>query len=56
MRKTHVHSFNLKKNGNNRAIRLPRDLDFEGVSKLEFIRRGDSIILSPVRLMWGSFA
>ncbi|HDT0661713.1 TPA: hypothetical protein QIB60_004399 [Enterobacter cloacae subsp. dissolvens] len=23
------------KNGNNRAIRLPRDLDFEGVSELE---------------------
>ena len=26
------------KNGNNRAIRLPRDMDFEGVSELEIIR------------------
>ena len=44
------------KNGNNRAIRLPRDLDFEGVSKLEIIREGDSIILRPVRPTWSSFA
>ncbi|MEG3575836.1 hypothetical protein VS884_25075, partial [Escherichia coli] len=33
----------------NRAIRLPRDLDFEGVSELEIVREGDSIILRPVR-------
>lgn len=44
------------KNGNNRAIRLPRDLDFEGVSELEIIREGDSIILRPIRPTWGSFA
>ncbi len=44
------------KNGNNRAIRLPRDLDFEGVSELEIIREGDSIILRPIRPSWSSFA
>jgi antitoxin VapB len=43
-------------NGNNRAIRLPRDLDFEGVSELEIVREGDSIILRPVRPTWGSFS
>ncbi|ERK14406.1 Virulence-associated protein vagC [Serratia fonticola AU-P3(3)] len=43
------------KNGNNRAIRLPRDMDFEGVSELEITREGDSIILRPVRPTWGSF-
>ncbi|MEH4297780.1 type II toxin-antitoxin system VapB family antitoxin [Enterobacter ludwigii] len=44
------------KNGQNWAIRLPRDMDFEGVSELEIIREGDSIILRPVRPTWGSFA
>lgn len=44
------------KNGNNRAIRLPRDLDFEGVSELEIVREGDSIILRPVRPTWRSFS
>lgn len=43
------------KNGNNRAIRLPRDMDFEGVSELEIIREGDAIILRPVRPTWRSF-
>lgn len=40
--------------GNHRAIRLPRDLDFEGVSILAIIRGGDSIILHPVRPTWTS--
>ncbi|ELD2083797.1 AbrB/MazE/SpoVT family DNA-binding domain-containing protein [Enterobacter hormaechei] len=44
------------KNGSNRAVRLPRDLDFEGVNELEIIREGDSIILRPVRPSWGTFA
>ena len=33
----------------------PRDLDFDGVSQLEIVREGDSIILRPVRPTWGSF-
>lgn len=44
------------KNGSNRAVRLPRDLDFEGVNELEIIREGDSIILRPVRPSWGTFS
>lgn len=51
-----MRTVSIFKNGNNRAIRLPRDLDFEGVSELEIIREGDSIILRPVRPGWGSFA
>lgn len=43
------------KNVNNCAIRLPRALDFEGVSELEIVREGNSIILHPVRPTWGSF-
>lgn len=51
-----MRTVSIFKNGNNRAIRLPRDLDFEGVSELEIVREGDSIILRPVRPTWGSFA
>ncbi|KFK93754.1 MULTISPECIES: type II toxin-antitoxin system VapB family antitoxin [unclassified Serratia (in: enterobacteria)] len=43
------------KNGNNRAIRLPRDLDFDGVNELEIIREGDTIILRPAKPNWSSF-
>lgn len=60
----HIHKYSgeimrtvsIFKNGNNRAIRLPRDLDFDGVSELEIVREGDSIILRPVRPTWASFA
>ncbi len=50
-----MRTVSIFKNGNNRAIRLPRDLDFEGVSELGIVREGDSIILRPVRPTWGSF-
>ncbi len=39
-----MRTVSIFKNGNNRAIRLPRELDFEGVSELEIIREGNSII------------
>lgn len=50
-----MRTVSIFRNGNNRAIRLPHDLDFEGVSELEIIREGDSIILRPVRPTWSSF-
>ena len=37
-----MRTVSIFKNGNNRAIRLPRDLDFDGVSELEIVREGDS--------------
>ncbi|CAJ1306226.1 TPA: AbrB/MazE/SpoVT family DNA-binding domain-containing protein [Escherichia coli] len=51
-----MRTVSIFKNGNNRAIRLPRDLDFEGVSELEIVREGNCIILRPVRPSWRSFA
>ena len=51
-----MRTVSIFKNGNNRAIRLPRDLDFDGVSELEIVREGDSIILRPVRPTWSSSA
>ncbi|PXW19404.1 type II toxin-antitoxin system VapB family antitoxin [Pantoea sp. JKS000250] len=50
-----MRTVSVFKNGNNRAIRLPRDMDFEGVCELEIIREGDAIILRPVRPTWRSF-
>lgn len=43
-----MRTVSIFKNGNNRAIRLPRDL--------EIVREGGSIILLPVQPTWGSFA
>ena len=50
-----MRTVSIFKNGNNRAILLTRELDFEGVSELEIIREGNSIILRPVRPTWSSF-
>lgn len=44
------------KNGRNQAIRLPKELEFEGVSEVEVRREGNSIILTPLRATWLSFA
>ncbi|MEN4807284.1 type II toxin-antitoxin system VapB family antitoxin [Pantoea agglomerans] len=51
-----MRTVSVFKNGNNRAIRIPRDMDFEGVSELEIIREGNSIILRPARPNWNSFS
>ena len=46
----------LFRNGSNQAVRLPRGLEFEGVSEVEIRRQGNSIVLTPVRKSWRSFA
>lgn len=50
-----MRTVSVFKNGNNRAIRLPRDLDFDGVNELEIIREGDMLILRSVKPSWSSF-
>lgn len=50
-----MRTVSIFKNGNNRAICLPHDLDFEGASELEIVREGDSIIQPHVQPTWGSF-
>ena len=39
----------LFKNGRNQAVRLPKELEFSGVSKVEVRKEGNSIIITPVR-------
>ena len=46
----------LFKDGHNQAIRLPKGLEFEGVSEVEVRREGNSIILTPVRKTWKNFS
>lgn len=51
-----MRTVSIFKNGVNQAIRLPKDLAFDGVSELEIVKQGDSIILRPVRPTWKSLA
>ena len=50
-----MRKVSIFKNGGNRAVRLPKDMDFEGVTELEIWREDDAIILRPVKPSWESF-
>jgi len=43
-------------NGKSQAVRIPKELEFEGISEVEVTRNGDSIVLSPKRKSWSSFS
>lgn len=42
------------RNNTNQAVRIPRDMEFQGVSELEITREGNALILRPVRPTWQS--
>lgn len=44
------------KNNANQTIRIPKDMQVEGVTELEIRREGSTILLRPVRANWTSFA
>jgi len=44
------------RNNRNQAIRLPKDYEFPGVSELTIEKRGDTLLLRPVRPTWNSLA
>lgn len=50
-----MRTVSIFKNGKNQAVRLPKDMEFEGVSELEIIKQGNQVILKPVKLDWLSF-
>lgn len=56
MRKRLMRTVSIFKNAKNQAIRLPKDMEYEGINQLEIIKNGDEIILRPVRPNWLSFA
>lgn len=51
-----MRTVSIFKNANNQAIRLPKDMEYQGISQLEIIKNGDEIILRPIRPNWLSFA
>ena len=51
-----MRTVSIFKNGMNQAVRLPKDMEYEGVSELEIVKNGDSITLRPLRPSWASFA
>ncbi len=51
-----MRTVSIFKNNANQAVRIPKDMQFEGVTELEIRREGDTILLRPVRPTWASFA
>ena len=51
-----ARTVSIFRNNRNQAIRLPKDFEFQGVTELTIERRGDSILLRPVRPDWPSLA
>ncbi len=42
-------------NGKNQAVRLPKEFEFKGVTEVEIMREGDSLIITPKHKSWTSF-
>jgi len=51
-----MRTVSIFKNGKNQAVRLPKDMEFEGVNELEIVKQGNSITLRPIKPDWLSFA
>ena len=43
-------------NGRSQAVRIPKALEFEGITEVVISRHGDGLLLAPVRKSWESFA
>lgn len=42
-------------NGRNQAVRIPRELEFNGVDAVIIEKQGNSLLLKPARNTWSSF-
>ena len=51
-----MRKVSIFRNNRNLAIRLPKDFEFPGVTELTIERKGETIVLRPVRPSWTSFA
>ncbi len=51
-----MRKVSIFRNNRNLAIRLPKEFEFPGVTELAIERRGDAIVLRPVRPSWTSLA
>ena len=43
-------------NGRSQAVRIPKELAFRGVDAVYVEKRGNAVVLTPVRQTWESFA
>lgn len=50
-----MRTVSIFRNNRNQAIRLPKEFEFPGATELTIEKRGDAIILRPVRQDWLSF-
>lgn len=50
-----MRTVSIFRNGQNRAIRIPKDMDFEGVTELDIMREGEALILRPHKGSWDDF-
>jgi antitoxin VapB len=50
-----MRTVSIFRNNGNQAIRLPKELEFPGVTELTIEKQGDTILLRPVRPSWMSF-
>jgi len=51
-----MRTVSLFTNGKNQAVRLPKEFEFKGVSEVEIMQEGDSLVLRPKHKSWVSFA
>ena len=51
-----MRKVSIFRNNRNLAIRLPKDMEFQGVTELAIEKRGDAIVQPPIRPTWTSFA
>lgn len=51
-----MKTVSIFKNGKNQAVRLPKEMEFQGINELAITKDGDVITLRPVRPDWLSFA
>lgn len=51
-----MRTVSIFRNDRNQAIRLPKDLEFPGVTELSIEREGDAIVLRPDLVEEGRFS
>ena len=47
-----MRTVSIFKNGKNQAVKLPKDREYHDVTDLEIMKKGNTIILHPVRPDW----
>ena len=52
----HAMIAKLFKNGQSQAVRIPKAYEFKGIGEVVIRKEGKSIILTPARKSWSSFA